>query len=68
MKNRANGFLIDIFDDRKYAEVADYIIELHELLWRFTRTEFPWASGSIDKYVDCALESAEARVVDKVLK
>ncbi len=55
MKTRSDGFLADdkIAHD---SEVFDYIAELHEYLWKFVKTQMPWASGNLNKYVDVALE------------
>lgn len=58
MKNRPNGFLAEdkIAHD---SEIFDYIAELHMYLWRFVRTKIPSASGSLDEFIDEALEIVE---------
>ena len=59
MKQRPDGFLKDLYNPD--TEVGDYVRELHEYLWRFVRVRFPWASGTLDKYVDAAIEDAERK-------
>jgi|GEM_PF-2083845 len=58
MKPRPRGFLAEdkIAHD---SEIFDYIKELHSYLWRFTRAEIPAANGSLDDYLDTAIERAE---------
>jgi|WetSurMetagenome_2_1015567.scaffolds.fasta_scaffold336426_3 hypothetical protein len=57
MKERPNGFLSEYFNEpSKDEEVASYIQELHEYLWRFVISEFPFANGELEKYLDVALE------------
>jgi hypothetical protein len=58
MKTREKGFL----SNEKIAhdsEVFDYIVELHELLWRFVRVHKPGAMGKLRDIVDEALHVAE---------
>lgn len=60
MKTRPEGFLKKYYDERSADdEVASYIKELHDYLWRFVRAELPFASGSLQQYLDVAIESAE---------
>lgn len=66
MKKRQKGILSNDNIDHN-SEVFDYIRELHEYLWKFTRCEFPGAGGQLSDYVDRALLKAEARR-DQVLK
>jgi hypothetical protein len=62
MKDRPNGFLVELFvEPQSQPEVASYVQELHEYLWRFVRAEFPWANGDLKDYVKLAVESAEYR-------
>lgn len=60
MKQRPIGFLSKDSIDQD-SEQFDYIVELHEYLWRFVRAEFPGASGKLDNYVDSAIERSEGR-------
>ena len=41
--------------------ILDYVRELHEVLWRFVRTEYPDASGELKYWVPVALAAAERR-------
>lgn len=59
LKKRPSGFLDDVSHD---SETFDYIRELHELLWRFVRAEYPHANGMLDGWITAALASAETRV------
>lgn len=62
IKDAPEGFLKEYFTvPSKDEVVADYIRELHDLLWRFTKLEFPWASGDLKDFVENALQSAEHR-------
>ena len=57
MKKRPDKFLAHYFTEpSKDDEIASYIRELHEYLWGFVRSEFPFANGELSKYVDVALE------------
>lgn len=62
LKERPKAFLAEVFQEpTRQPEVADYISELHEYLWRFVRVEFPWAQGDLKDYLRLAVESAEYR-------
>ncbi len=54
MKKRPDGFLAMDKIDRD-GEIFDYIVELHDYLWRFVREVHPWASGNLHNFVDDAL-------------
>ena len=41
--------------------IFDYIVELHDYLWRVVRSQFPWASGTLDDYLDITIEALEHR-------
>lgn len=58
MKPRENGFLDDISISHD-GEPFDYIVELHEYLWRFVRVHIPGASGDLGSFVDQAVFIAE---------
>jgi len=60
MKNRTKWFLSEekISHD---SEIFDYIVELHDYLWRFVRVHSPGASGKLDTFIDSAIEKAEAK-------
>jgi hypothetical protein len=60
MKPRPDGFLSQKHIDHD-SEVFDYIVELHEYLWRVARVAFPGASGHLTNYVDRAIEKLEAQ-------
>jgi len=47
-----------------------YIVELHEYLWRFIKTQLPDAGGHIEEFLDIAIESAEdqRKLIDDLLK
>jgi hypothetical protein len=64
MKNRTPGFLSDknISHD---SEQFNYIVELHDYLWRFVRLYIPGASGNLDKYIDAVLQEEENLVATK---
>lgn len=57
MKERPKGFLSDI---SRSSEVFDYIVELHEYLWRVVRALEPGASGHLNEQVDHAIGLLEA--------
>ena len=40
-------------------EIFDYILELHDYLWRTIRAAYPGAGGSIQDWIDPALEKLE---------
>ena len=61
MEKRPNGFLDP---DKIDKEVFNYIRELHEILWRFVRAEYPNASGSLNDWLPTALAKAEKRTDD----
>ena len=50
MKTRPKGFLGPIFGP-DFPEVADYIRELHTLLWEIVKVYNPGASGDLDGYL-----------------
>jgi len=58
MKDRPKGILAEenISHD---SEIFDYVRELHEILWRFVRVEYPDAGGRLDKWLPVALAKAE---------
>jgi len=58
MKEREPGFLNP---KRMPADVFDYIVELHELLWRVARIAKPGASGELDKVIEPAIISLAVR-------
>jgi len=58
MKKRTKGFLAQDKIDQE-GEIFNYIRELHDYLWRFTRCELPFANGNLRDYLDIALEKAE---------
>lgn len=60
MKKRSNGFLSEKYISHD-SEQFDYIVELHQYLWRFIRTLIPGASGPIDQYLDAAILLAEEK-------
>ncbi len=69
MKNRPRGFLNDDKIDRN-GEAFDYIVELHQYLWRFVCVAFPGAGGHLDDYIDDAIERLEmiAKVLELIKK
>lgn len=58
MKDRPHGFLRDM----EPGETFDYIRELHAVLWRFVRAEYPGASGDLSGWLAPALAAAERRL------
>ena len=58
MKQRTPGFLSPAKIDQD-GEIFDYIRELHEYLWRFTRAHIPQANGSLAHWLDDAVADAE---------
>lgn len=65
MKPRPHGFL----GHEKIArdsEIFDYIVELHEYLWRVVNVAVPGASGSLSSYLPQAIEILEKRSTDDV--
>jgi len=58
MKQRTLGFLRTELIDHD-SEQFDYIIELHEYLWKFVRCQLPGASGNLRNYIDIALKEAQ---------
>ena len=60
MKERPDGFLAEDKIDQD-GEIFDYIVELHEYLWRFVRAVHPWASGDLHRFVDDALTALNHR-------
>jgi len=63
MKKRTNGFLADEF--RGGTEVADYIRELHEYLWRVVRVALPNANGRLGDHLDIAMRELEGSALDR---
>ena len=61
MKKRSIGYLSTKFIDHE-SEAFDYIGELHEYLWRVVRSQFPWASGNLEHYIDVVVEKLEKEV------
>ena len=60
MKQRPPRFLsVDEIDHD--GEVFDYIVELHDYLWRFIWAATPGVCGTIDDHIDRAVETLEAR-------
>lgn len=57
MKERPKAFLADL---SRGSEVFDYIVELHEYLWRVVRSVEPGASGHLNHHVDRAIDLLEA--------
>lgn len=60
MKERPKGFLAERHLPHD-SEPFDYIVELHDVLWRFVRAEFPGADGSLSQWIPAALAAAENR-------
>ena len=60
MKERPDGFIAEDKIDQD-GEIFDYIRELHNYLWRFVRVAIPSAGGSLNDYVDIAIEISEGR-------
>ena len=58
MKPRAKGLVRDkllSIDNGPF----DYISELHDILWRFVRTQYPEANGNLRDWLPIALAKAE---------
>ena len=60
MKTREKGFLANDKIPHE-GEIFDYIVELHELLWRFVRVHNPGAGGNLRDIIDEALDVAESK-------
>lgn len=60
MKERPPGFLNARFVPHD-SEVFDYIVELHEYLWRVVNAAIPGASGQLSDYIPRAIEILEQR-------
>ncbi len=58
MKKRPDEFL-SLKEIDHDGEVFDYILELHNYLWRFVHIVLPTASGNLGDYVDLALSELE---------
>lgn len=43
------------------SQIFDYIVELHELLWRVVNVVSPGASGQLDNYLPDAIDRLEAQ-------
>jgi hypothetical protein len=67
MKERSPGFLSDKFINHD-SEQFDYIVELHEYLWRFVRAHIPSAGGHISTFLDAAICLAEQKQPKDELK
>lgn len=63
MKKRERGFISEGNIDHD-GEIFDYIKELHEYLWKFVRVLYPEASGSLNDWLDDALEIAPKLIED----
>jgi hypothetical protein len=61
MKQRPSGFLNPEYTPD---DVFDYVRELHEVLWRFVRAEYPNANGDLCLWIPPALTTAEHRRVN----
>jgi len=61
MKKRPDRFLSEEYLSQDTSEASNYIVELHEYLWRFIKTQFPGAQGHMEEYLDLAIEKAEAQ-------
>jgi len=62
MKEYPKAFLAKYFQEPiPDQDLANYVQELHEYLWRFVRAEFPWANGNLKDYISNAAQSAEYR-------
>lgn len=64
MKPRPHGFLhcSKLPHD---SEIFDYIVELHELLWRVVRVISPGASGQLDNHLPDVIDRLEASSVSR---
>ena len=60
MKERTKGFLRDELINHD-SEQFDYIVELHEYLWKFVRCELPGVGGNLRDYLDLALLQSKKR-------
>lgn len=58
MKPRAKGFLREELISHD-SEPSDYISELHDILWRFVRSQYPDANGNLRDWLPIALATAE---------
>ena len=58
MKQRTDGFLAHEKINHA-SEQFDYIVELHEYLWRIIRTQIPGASGHIRDFLDKVVDILE---------
>jgi hypothetical protein len=58
MKSRPQGFLSEEHISHE-SEVFDYIVELHEYLWRFVRAARPGTSGNLGGILDEVIDSLE---------
>ena len=58
MKNRTPGFLSEEIISHE-SEQFDYIVELHNYLWKFVNIHLPGVSGNLTKFVDIALQIAK---------
>lgn len=68
MKERPIGFLANYMIPHD-TEEFDYIIELHEYLWRFVRAQIPSANGNLRDFIDDAVVLAEQKQsIDRSVK
>jgi len=58
MKPREKAFLRDELISHD-SEPFDYISELHDILWRFVRSQHPDANGNLRDWLPIALATAE---------
>ena len=61
MKARPRYFLDEKALDHQ-GQAFSYIRELHGYLWRLVHIVYPGASGSLDEYLDSAIEKLETIV------
>ena len=60
LRPRSPGFLADC-NLPHGSEQFDYVKNLHEVLWRFVKVEYPHASGVLSDWIPIALAAAERR-------
>ena len=63
MRKRPDGFLSKENIDHD-GEIFNYIGELHDYLWAFSRLAFPSAQGDLRKVLDLALETSRRQKQD----
>ena len=63
MKDRPKGFLSN--ENIPHNSIQfEYLVELHEYLWRFIRVHIPGASGKLNELLGKAIEIAETKSKD----